>query len=872
MKKNLLLLVCMWVGITHLLAQDPLPLPQVSGDISVTAPQSGLAVWFSFTAPEDLVLSLLYCGTDSQVTVDAYKSLQDTYPSVRGSEFCDSKKFTGKGLLMQIAQGETTYIKVSTTQDISLQWSLKSIDLSKGETCDKPLVLKIGENVLPKYPNLNTYVSYTATKNELLVLQSTGASFSLEMFNSCEDAKNGKKETIYSDWNTKKIEIELTEGQTLLASSFTFKPLVLNVSTADIVPLPELPHSGKVAVKKATDTDKHRYIFRATSDCFVKISYCGNEMVNFTAQYKKIGYPDEYADLTCPSDPKTGKGIRFQVAKGDAIYVDVQTPKDIEIEVSTVEDVVFGGGSCDKALPLAMGWNFASKNPSGQNWFSYTAPQNEKLQFQFVEKNLIIYQHTSCEDTQGSISMIDESSQKISLPLKEGDQILIKMPNYKPAGFIVESEKILSVDGRNCQESAPLQMDKNHHSGVFAQTWYKHTATIDGNLIISTREKSNFEGYINAYSSCDNWLTLSRKGENGLFNMRLPIKKGNTYFIVWDDLANQKVEFDFWAEERKTEPGSTRELPLAAQLGENKVDLSNEYVGWYWYEYTPTQEGWLTATITHPEWNFKSGTVNFYDKSDNTPYAFIPTERDSLPEKKGYPSQIMTKKGVTYLIGISADKSLPNLSFTLAERPFATGDLPCMPLTMTSQKAQLTRRVGTEWYHFIAPMEGEYLVYSDQLPHWVGLSEDSNIWVIVGNCQGEPTASAQYNEDSKRFSTRFRAQEGDKITVGVFVKLCTPNVEFRYLTPKDLSNEVIENATRSLYPNPTTHQVFVRWQPSGIATENIEVLSAQGELLQRLENLNGEATVDLSSSAPGSYLIRLISHGKTLWVEKVIKE
>lgn len=66
----------------------------------------------------------------------------------------------------------------------------------------------------------------------------------------------------------------------------------------------------------------------------------------------------------------------------------------------------------------------------------------------------------------------------------------------------------------------------------------------------------------------------------------------------------------------------------------------------------------------------------------------------------------------------------------------------------------------------------------------------------------------------------------------------------------------------SLFPNPTSSMVQVRFEKSGIQTEEARILNANGQVLYREQNLSGNFLLPFNDLAAGTYFIWLKINGK----------
>ena len=101
--------------------------------------------------------------------------------------------------------------------------------------------------------------------------------------------------------------------------------------------------------------------------------------------------------------------------------------------------------------------------------------------------------------------------------------------------------------------------------------------------------------------------------------------------------------------------------------------------------------------------------------------------------------------------------------------------------------------------------------------------------------------------------------------------------DYYNIHPNSTSIPTYDDGHFTVYPNPTTGMVNVRLDENG-ATWNvaeIQMFDVYGRLLNTVETCHGASLqttqIDLSSYAPGIYLIKLVGDGRVIGVQKVVK-
>ena len=156
--------------------------------------------------------------------------------------------------------------------------------------------------------------------------------------------------------------------------------------------------------------------------------------------------------------------------------------------------------------------------------------------------------------------------------------------------------------------------------------------------------------------------------------------------------------------------------------------------------------------------------------------------------------------------------------------------------------------------------------------NWTG-GENANYFIVEYGKVGEEPQ--QENTPNATF-TIHNVQEGNYFWR---VKSVCSFGESNFVNGENITTGVNEwgDGHFTVYPNPTTGMVNVRLDENG-ATWNvaeIQMFDVYGRLLNTVETCHGASLqttqIDLSSYAPGIYLIKLVGDGRVIGVRKVVK-
>lgn len=868
MKKILLILsvFCFWIQVYA----DPVELPTDGGTQSINYVEGTNYYWYKYTAKENVMLRLLYCGEANDVEFYAQYDPAAEYPDIYGFDHCEWSTSKGSGIRLQMLKDEVIYIKVYTLESIEFEVTLlKDITLG-GETCDHPIQLKSGRNYFPLNEKSESWYTFTADADSKLIFNAGGETFSLYRYESCASA------TYKSYFSTNGIiEITVKNGETVLLQCANMTPLVVDMSVEEPNIIPSLPtDGGDIQVEYVKGQSEYWYKYEGTDPTLLKILYCGTEEIEITAQTSPEGYPDYYANLYCDKDAETGTGIRLQILTGETLYIKIKTETSIDLKVEVTKGIPTEGKTCSNPLLLREGYNYIPVHQNGyqyETWLSYTSSEDQKILIE-TDEFFTLYKYNDCTDDNYSEYYYPQGDQNIiEIELKKDETILLKSNNSEPMEIILVSSAIAPKEkGDSCDNPITAVKGINKFDSQYPNTWYSYTASHTCNLIISTSETSNFSGHLYLYTDCSTWKTLTAKDDNGLFYLKDQVEENTQYYIMWKNYATGDCSFDFTIEEKEIAQGTTRSNPLPAKAGDNTVPYANENIGEFWFKYTATNDGWLNVFIRTPQWKPSNGTVVFYQSENPNIYDFEKSVRDSLPDNEGYRTSIMATKGVSYLINLNTIELMDNLKFELTETDLQQGDLCSMSYELEGTSTTLKRWAGTEWYHCIAPKTGNYRVISKSLPFWDGITGNSDILVKVGDCESQEF-KATYNQLTGTFTTEFYAEANANIYIGIFVKLFKPDVMFEMDCSSPDNIEEIPNGAFNIYPNPSDGEITFTY-PEHYINDNskIEVTDLSGKLVYQTTG-NGQSRQQLSLShlAAGTYFIKFYNKESAI-VRKII--
>lgn len=83
--------------------------------------------------------------------------------------------------------------------------------------------------------------------------------------------------------------------------------------------------------------------------------------------------------------------------------------------------------------------------------------------------------------------------------------------------------------------------------------------------------------------------------------------------------------------------------------------------------------------------------------------------------------------------------------------------------------------------------------------------------------------------------------------------------------------ELQEKVYLTLYPNPTTQNLWLQFDGAVHNRKKIEVYSISGQKVKSLEIDESKPQLDVSDLANGTYIIRVYAHGTVLFTKRFVK-
>ena len=91
----------------------------------------------------------------------------------------------------------------------------------------------------------------------------------------------------------------------------------------------------------------------------------------------------------------------------------------------------------------------------------------------------------------------------------------------------------------------------------------------------------------------------------------------------------------------------------------------------------------------------------------------------------------------------------------------------------------------------------------------------------------------------------------------------------KYFNPVAVPNNPL--LTFSVFPNPTSHYVTIKRSDDNYYFDKAIVYDMYGKLLKTYSCSQNNNDIDLSSFAPGVYILQIVSDSKILGTSKIVK-
>jgi cytochrome c oxidase assembly protein Cox11 len=662
--------------------------------------------WYSYTMPSDGKL---------QITSSSYQKVT-IY-----SNTCNELHYEGDGYQNATATtlktGDQVFIQWQTGGLGNFEWELGVERLETSDNCNMAVNAEEGINILPETANSGYWYTYTMPDNgKLQITSSTPKDISI-FSNNCGNLHHqiwGYQNAVATNLSAgDKVFIQWhTKGE----GDFEWELNTMPLEAGDNCNIAATAVEGTNTVP-TTFNQKYWYTYTMPSNGKFKVTSSAKRQVSIL-------------DNNCESYYYYGSGYdnatATELSEGDEVIIlwNLYGHEGFDWELAV--EPLSTGDNCELAATATEGTNTLPATTNSEYWYSYTMPEEGKLQItSSAFKNITIYSNTCNESYYES----DGYQNVTATALSSGDQVFIQWHTKGQGDFEWELDVVPLEAGDNCNIAATAVEGINTLPTTFNRKyWYTYTMPSDGKLHIASSSYSN----ITVYSNTCNDIRYEAQGYQNVIATTL--KSGDDVLIQWD--VYRQDEFDWTLAVVPVEEGDNCELPATAKAGANMLPatINNDY----WYTYTMPSDGKLQITSASSKYvSILSGTCG------NFSYEF---------GGDGYQNATATalNQGDEVFIQWNT-RGKGDFDWNLEVVPLEAGDRCDMTATATVGNNTLPETANSEyWYAFTMPSSGKLQITSNS---------DKNLDVYSNSCENkyyegggyQNTAIVDLNEGNKIF-------------------------------------------------------------------------------------------------------------------------
>lgn len=862
--------------------ESAIALPVDGGTQLVNYVEGTTGYWYSYTAEEDVVVTLMYCGTAS-VSMSAQSSC-DGSPAVYGTLYCNRIAYTGRGMKIQVKHGETYYICIMAyTSFDSFDVTVASLRLG-GETCENALIVSDGETCLPV--NLSgysgaTWVSYTATQTGRLTIGSPTASYlpSVFRYEDCEDATGTSLPSVGNV-----IKTGVVAGERLLLKFANTEPLDVTFDCTVLTPgtdceVPLEATEGKTNVCNATRTGDHWYRFVPDRNGYIEVSACNFDDFFDGSVFLYSACSNRLVEGEICSEG-TGFYLRYKVEAGKEYQINLHLnlARDADFNFSLFLTEGLPGEDCNVPIQALQGENSCS-GKAGDIWYTYTATEDGYLEVTncgLSDFNGYVTLYTNCSNWVTSGNSCPDGGAFFKTIVKAGTTYQIKWTLTSactPFNFtLTESEilpgdvctnPIIATEGENVLPS--LKTSRS--------TYYAYTPTKDCWLDVSLCHVNWIAANGNSIevrSDCNSIALAARQEScsNGLgVSHQVAVEKGRTYMISITNRTafDEPVTFDL--SEKDFQTGDVCRLPVTIENTDAPVEMEKT-VGSVWYVFTTLEEGFYTIeSHTLPAGGYGPSASSIAVKNGDCSAQTVYSSFDYTTNT--YSLKIYASAGTQVYVNVTIGIQTNGVKWEVLYEEAQEGEVCSKPVFVNeSFICPALGNTGVRWYAITPDKEGSLKISACGTQSFPRME-------LYSSCeQGIPVASSVGCSDytgnyleAKVFSDTTYFLKIQSIYQETPMELTLTG--FSSTEPADSGYPVF-----SLVPNPNNgHFTVSLSQKENDEMHVLEITDLQGRPVYREFLAAGTVkhSVRVKDAVPGVYLLKITDRSKTVVRKFIIR-
>ncbi len=338
--------------------------------------------------------------------------------------------------------------------------------------------------------------------------------------------------------------------------------------------------------------------YTATVDGKITISNCGVSQDTKIEIYSSCGsqIPIIANDNYCGKQSE----VVFKCKTGITYYIKWKLIKGYEIYIwELIEHDALQGDFCNNPKNAILGSNISNHIGSGEQWFTYTTTRSGKLKISSCDKtneDTYIEVYKSC--TGYPIAYNNDHCSKQSSVILEctaNTKYLIRWKNKSISNsYEWDLSYIIPQQGDFCKNplNASIGANQSNHSSGNDQ-WFTYTATVTGEIIISSCNQTHENTFVEIYSDCNNQIIFNDDFCANQSQLSFACIKDETYLIKWCNYHTLGT-YSWTLTENENTEGHFCTSAYSAIVGTNNCNHTTGYD--QWFKYSPELDGRIEVT------------------------------------------------------------------------------------------------------------------------------------------------------------------------------------------------------------------------------------------------------------------------------------
>lgn len=616
------------------------------------------------------------------------------------------------------------------------------------QTAESPLPIVMGENSCTVESWSTTYFSYTASEDQLVILEGVDSpsltcdGMSAIIANNSQNKTavfpvKANSEYVLSVFSVSGGEIKFTASAT---------PYAYNDGTVETNPIEASETPFFVPFTKAAGWGSPAtpvfMSYTATIDGRLEMYYDG-QVSNLS--YRESGETN-FISITNGNYTGSQWMASIEVDAGQTYIIKGAATTAMMASFKVVQPTP--GATCADAWVAKRGQNEIPAE-AGSYWYSVTTPAAPASGFVVLKsatplQNTEITVKSSCTSSYGDIAQSDGLALRIEA---SANQFRVLNINKKSATADVENFTFTYQDYQTYDKfetAEEIEAGQTVTTPEFGGTYYYAiTAPDRGQYFLDlTAEANVVEGTrVELYDEDKDFWALA----NGTDKLHYEVAPGVTYVIKWE-CPDSMRSLPFSVQFNAVKQGETESNPIEAVLGDNDAFESASV----YYTYTAAEDSWL---IVEPTSMSLSRVYSLAEDGSKT-------QMETFKVGDGAAVRFEAADGVRYLFAFA--DAMADAKFSLTTAPYAEGETSSNPIVVENNVANLPAVSGKTWYRYDVAESGIL-----ELTTSLAYSYSNSIYVYVNevsNSSRQNMVSEGYGSD-KYAMLSMTVKQGDKVYV-----------------------------------------------------------------------------------------------------------